>query len=287
MRFQEKCGSIAANAEESDSEMERLEILTCKGTKTLVAVQLRRQQREVWEMFSAIPQLLWGRMELPAPHFHCRWDTELCCQWQEKVISSSFRKQNMQAAGTPEPQGITITPPPLERLEKRLDKHPSWTTRTSLGAWPWRKYLFQACSIVSCLPIDFLNKARPSEDFFFSSVVWMGCWWSDWLPSFSSGSFVDLTLQRAPEQGFLAVWSLWPRPLFVPELSQLRWCQVSPPAMAGRVLEPQQSSLTLITHKEPENHGEITRLERSYSSQPFGVEGLHRSRTLNSTYFNF
>lgn len=104
------------------------------------------------------------RMEQPACHFHRRWDTKLCCQLQGKVISSSFRKQNIQAAGTAEPEGIGITPPPLERLKKRLDKHPSWIT--SLGAWRWSRYLFQACSLVSRLPIDFLNKAPLPEDYF-------------------------------------------------------------------------------------------------------------------------
>lgn len=60
------------------------------------------------------------RMEQPACHFHRRWDTKLCCQLQGKVISSSFRKQNIQAAGTAEPEGIGITPPPLERLKEEI-----------------------------------------------------------------------------------------------------------------------------------------------------------------------
>lgn len=47
IRFQERCGSIAVKAEEGDSEIERLEVLTCKDRKTLVVVQLRGQQREV------------------------------------------------------------------------------------------------------------------------------------------------------------------------------------------------------------------------------------------------
>lgn len=87
--------------------------------------------------------------------------------------------------------GHSVTPPLLEGLRKRLDKHPQLKPALGhgRGALP---------GLFSGFLFDFLNKAPPPEDYF----AWMGGWCSNSLPQFSSGSLVDLAWQRAPEQGF-------------------------------------------------------------------------------------